>query len=188
MVLLGPTLAEMRHALPDERFTLLTSVRLGYHSFCCVQSIHQHGLLRRDRKPPSVLIDFGLSRTWRRQDGSPIRPRRGVGLVGTRRYASVHAHQAVESSHRDDLISWVYTVLEPIEETLPWSGKENKEVLRERKPIIPPEKVCLSTLHPFVGMASPFTHSDSMRRLTARELKERFRRLSKNNAKGGSGG
>jgi serine/threonine protein kinase len=42
------------------------------------------------------LIDFGLSKTYRRKDGQHIKYSNKGGLIGTARYASINALQNME--------------------------------------------------------------------------------------------
>ena len=42
------------------------------------------------------------------------------GLVGTARYASVNAHNGIELSRKDDMISMVYLILYFYKGNLPW--------------------------------------------------------------------
>jgi serine/threonine protein kinase len=156
MELFGPSLLHMRRTVPDRAYSSLTALRLGYHSLCCIESLHRLGLIHRDLKPgnflirpddrehPVVLIDFGLSCRYRTKRGHHIRPREGVGFVGTCRYASLHAHAGEELSRRDDLISWFYVLLDLVEGRMPWPGKKDKQRCIRRKRRFGPEHLCRS--------------------------------------------
>jgi serine/threonine protein kinase len=161
MELLGPSLSKMRRVLPGRRYSASTAIRLAYHSFCCIEAFHDLGLLHRDLKPgnfllragrahPVCLIDFGLSRAYRRRDGSHIEFRADAGFVGTCRYASLHAHRRFELSRRDDLISWFYTLVELAGGHMPWPGKQDKERCIELKQSISPAVLCKALPADFV--------------------------------------
>jgi serine/threonine protein kinase len=165
MELLGPSVSHMRKAMPKHRFSRLTLVHLAYHMFCCAEAMHKLGLLHRDFKPanfllrvgrehPVVLIDFGLSGAWRDRLGGHIKLRTDTGFVGTCRYASVQAHESLELSRRDDLISWFYSLVDLADGKMPWPGKANKELSHARKMEFTPRRLCHALPDIFVGIVT----------------------------------
>jgi serine/threonine protein kinase len=134
MECLGPSLSDVRRALPLRRFSLSTSLRLGIEMLRAIQSMHERGFLHRDVKPSNfqlrpagptllVLIDFGLARRYiSRSDGSLIPPRDHAGFVGTARYASLNAHAGRELGRRDDIYSWLISLFELMTGDVPWVG------------------------------------------------------------------
>lgn len=144
MELLGPSLQVMKHANPKKAFTMLTVLKIGYSSLLAIEDFHKRGFIHRDIKPgnflirnkgeyPIVLIDFGLCRCYRDKDGKHLPAREDPGFTGTCRYASVNAHKYNELSRRDDLISWIYTLVELADGKLPWPGTKNREQTQEMK-------------------------------------------------------
>ena len=95
--------------------------------------MHAHGFLHRDLKPENFLmglkskthvthiIDFGLSKSFI-SENQHIPYRKGKGLVGTARYASINAHLGKEISRRDDLEALGYVLLYFLRGSLPWQN------------------------------------------------------------------
>jgi serine/threonine protein kinase len=103
--------------------------------------IHKHKIVHCDIKPgnflvhsnpksPLVLIDFGVARRHiDSSTGNPLPAPEAGGFVGTRKYASLFAHQSEPISRRDDLISWFYSTVELLTGGLPWSNAKTPEDL-----------------------------------------------------------
>jgi serine/threonine protein kinase len=116
--------------------------------------MHKRGFIHRDIKPgnflirpthrnPLVLIDFGLSRRYISKKTGLHRPaREDPGYIGTTRYASLHAHEEMELSRRDDLISWFYSLIEIVEGQTPWPGSANREKTIRMKRRMGAEELC----------------------------------------------
>ncbi|KAJ3202366.1 Tau-tubulin kinase 2 [Clydaea vesicula] len=151
--LLGPNLSELRRKSPVGKFSVNTTIMLAHQMLRSLEILHDNGILHRDVKPgnfcisqynekskPSLLrnrptchlIDFGLSRRFTNSDGTIREARQKVGFRGTARYASIAAHQEVELGMVDDCWSLFYIIIEFLEGTLPWKGKE-KETIGEMK-------------------------------------------------------
>jgi serine/threonine protein kinase len=132
MECLGPSLSDVRRALPSKHFSLSTSLRLGIEMLRAIQAMHERGFLHRDIKPsnfqlrpgkptPIALIDFGLARRFvSRSDGELIPPHDHAGFVGTSKYASFNAHEGRELGRRDDVFSWMISLFELITGDVPW--------------------------------------------------------------------
>ena len=154
--LLGPDL----DALFDycgRQFSLKTVVQIGDQLIERLRSIHEAGYIYRDVKPQNFLVgftpndrdmvyvlDFGLSKAI-----SAIDPKkRGSGLVGTARYASINAHRGEPASYRDDLEALGYMLVYFCRGKLPWSGlkarnsKEKYEKIWRKKMSVPLMELC----------------------------------------------
>lgn len=143
---LGPNLADLRRACPNNTFDVYTSLRVGISCLKVIRSIHELGLTHRDIKPSNFvvglgpvrskicyLIDFGLARRFRRSNGQ-IRPaRENTGFRGTNRYASIQSHKHCELGRVDDLWSLLFMLVEMVTGALPWRKYKDKEQIGECK-------------------------------------------------------
>jgi serine/threonine protein kinase len=140
MELCGLPLSSVRRALgPTASFSLCTTLRAAVYMLRAIECCHKQGVLHRDVKPanfllrqdaqcPLVLIDFGLSRPFiNPANGQIIRPRDNPGFVGTSKYASLNAHMGKELGRRDDLISWLFIVVEMARGFLPWGKSDMRD-------------------------------------------------------------
>jgi serine/threonine protein kinase len=153
MELLGPSISSLRRALKSRKYSKYTLLHIGYHSLRAIETFHGRGfvhcdikpgnfLVRPDRRNPVVLIDFGLSRPYRGPDGAHLPPRDFPGYTGTVKYASIHAHDQIELSRRDDLISWFYSMIECATGHTPWPGVENQKAAAKIKRQISTRRLC----------------------------------------------
>ena len=70
--------------------------------------MHENGYIHRDLKPENILmglednastlylIDYGLAKKWKLQNGDHIPFKDGKNLTGTARYVSVSTHLGIE--------------------------------------------------------------------------------------------
>ncbi|KAI6173877.1 Protein kinase domain-containing protein [Aphelenchoides besseyi] len=123
-----------------------------------IHDLHMQGLLHRDSKPDNmgiysekqpmaVLFDLGLARMYTGYFGEIRLPRSTVSFRGTPEWASGHAQKGREQGRIDDLIAWMYVGIELYDESknpmqpLPWTGRENTEVLRYLKSMYAPARL-----------------------------------------------
>lgn len=131
--LLGPTLEDLLNFCA-RNFSLKTTLMLADQILARVEYLHMNCLLHRDIKPENFLmglgsqrtrvfmIDFGLAKKYYRPSTrTHINYYERHELIGTARYASVHAHYA-EQGRRDDLESVGYLLLYFLRGRLPWQG------------------------------------------------------------------
>ena len=119
-----------------------------------IEKLHNFGYIHRDIKPsnflvqnlthePLVLIDFGVAQMHIDPlSGVPIEPKKSESFIGTKKFASVFAHDNLPLGRRDDLISWVYSFVELACGSLKWASAKTEEELVEMKQRMSPEEVC----------------------------------------------
>lgn len=141
MDLLGPSLQKMLEKC-DGQFTLKTTVQLSVQMVCMMEFIHSRGILYRDTKPENFLlglqmtqmwyivnvIDLGLCKYWREENGRHIAFQEGKCLTGTVRYMSINNHMGHEQSRRDDLEAVGYMLIYFFKGQLPWQGIQAESV------------------------------------------------------------
>lgn len=126
-----------------------------------IEFVHSKGFLHRDIKPSNIviddddedetllyLVDFGLAKYYIDSNSKRhIPPKYGKKMVGTTRFASIHAHDGQELSRRDDLISLGYMMVYLWKGKLPWQNvggteSEQKERVMNKKRNICQEHLC----------------------------------------------
>lgn len=94
------------------------------------------------------MIDFGLAKPYIGKNGKHIPYREGKSLTGTARYASVHTHNGIEQSRRDDMESIGYVILYLLKGSLVWQGckSHNKfdkyQKIKQMKSGLSLDKIC----------------------------------------------
>lgn len=154
MNLLGPSVSDVRKVLPGEKYGLNTGTVVAKQMLGCIRELHARGYLHRDIKPANfllsgcreqmiVLIDFGLCRRYINCETGDVKPSRGMmGFVGTCAFASTNAHKGSDLGRRDDLMSWMYTVIEIMKGVLPWPGQKDRAKTVTTKKRITAEELC----------------------------------------------
>eukprot|EP00039_Didymoeca_costata_P023076 m.5909 g.5909 ORF g.5909 m.5909 type:complete len:304 (-) comp3435_c0_seq1:137-1048(-) len=130
----GPSLEDcFNHC--NRRFSVPTVLKLAIQMISLIEYIHGKNILHRDLKPDNFLIgaekddpdqiyiiDFGLSKRFRDNEGTHMPLHTDKTLTGTARYASVRSHKGIEQSRRDDLESIGYILIYFLRGSLPWQG------------------------------------------------------------------
>lgn len=159
MTLLGYNLEKLFKSC-DRKFSLKTVLMLADQMIQRIESIHAKGYLHRDIKPENFvmgppkdpktlyMIDFGLSKMYKDQNGKHNPYKEGRGLVGTARYASISTHLGIEQSRRDDLESIGYLLIYFLKGSLPWQNfksqnkNEKYKLIADCKMNTPIEELC----------------------------------------------
>ena len=79
------------------------------------------------------LIDFGLARRFRDSEGAIRTARSTVVFVAACRYASIAAHAGRELGPVDDLWSWLFTLVELADGSLPWRKLKDRDAVHQAK-------------------------------------------------------
>lgn len=122
-----------------------------------IQFLHDNNVLHQDIKPENIvlsndykniyLIDFGLSKSFISK-GEHIPFNNHISPSGTLRYMSKYTNDFIQSSRRDDLISFGYVLLFLENKTLPWANlkvdnrKEKYKEVAKLKNTITPDELC----------------------------------------------
>ena len=103
-----------------------------------IKNIHDKGIIHRDLKPDNFMfdyngsniniIDFGLSRQYLKNN-KHILFKDNKNLLGTPIFASLNNHKGYELSRRDDIESFVYSLIYCAKGYLPWEAIKNKDEL-----------------------------------------------------------
>ena len=116
---LGPTLDDLKRRMPDKKFTRFTLLYVALQTLECIQELHSFGIIHRDIKPSNFLLrtnnnsicltDFGLSTPYLLKNRHiPLEQCKGVGTVD---FQSLSSHKGITLSRRDDMESWIYSLL-----------------------------------------------------------------------------
>lgn len=133
-----------------------------------LEELHDCGILHRDIKPENFclageemrevyIIDFGLSRAYRDENGQHAPFSKNSGFVGTPRYASKNAHKGLSQGRRDDLEALGYMCIFLIKGKLPWQNVKIKDkklkhsFLYNKKSGIKLGELCEDLPHEFVS-------------------------------------
>lgn len=133
MDLMGPSIEDLfQHC--NQTFSLKTTLLLGIQAITLLERLHQKRYIHRDIKPDNFvmgrgdqghllyLLDLGLSKKYQDDRGIHIPFKDGKDMVGTARYAGLHAHKGYELSRRDDLEALGHVLLYLLLGKLPWQG------------------------------------------------------------------
>lgn len=93
------------------------------------------------------IIDYGLARCFRNENGEIKPPRKSIGFRGTLRYVSLRVHKKQECGPVDDLISLFYTFLELLRGSLSWRKLHSFSEVKAEK-----EKLVSNFLYNFIAI------------------------------------
>jgi serine/threonine protein kinase len=138
---LGASVESIWRASPEGRLPLVEVLEIGRQALRRLETLHTHYYVHRDIKPENLiwgssdvgkqnmlfLIDYGLSKQLKGQDGRHIPDKPEQRFVGSPRFASIHAHDGRVQSRRDDLEALTYSLVALAKGTLPWQNIELTE-------------------------------------------------------------
>lgn len=126
--LYGLTLEE--YLISNNNVKLVDKISYALKMLEVLKNVHNKGIIHRDIKPENyvftidmqelILIDFGISKIYL-DSAKNHKPQRYTDqLVGCLQYASIHSHNYIELSRRDDIISLAYSLMYLFCGKLPW--------------------------------------------------------------------
>ncbi|CAI5445174.1 unnamed protein product [Caenorhabditis angaria] len=146
MQLLSINIGEIRKSSPCRKLSKSTTGRILHQTIDALHDMHQFGYIHRDVKPANmcfgigetnrhtlILLDFGLIRRYKKENGEFRSLRSKAGFRGTHRYVSVRVHSKLEQSSTDDIISLLYTGYELMIGELPWKSLERGDEIKKLK-------------------------------------------------------
>ncbi|EAX83357.1 CK1 family protein kinase [Trichomonas vaginalis G3] len=144
MELFGPSLHTIAEWMPSGYINRLYIYRLADEMLSCIEHLHKNGYIHRDIKPhnfvlrlngtfPLALLDFGISKQYIDRDGNHLPARDSVHIAWSPYYASLNSHKHKELSRRDDLISWLFSVMALTEFKLPWQTDDHVDDIERFK-------------------------------------------------------
>ena len=137
---LGPSLDDIMNDMEDRKFSKFTLVYIALQTLECIKQLHSFGIIHCDIKPSNFLLrtkdnsicltDFGLSTHYMINN-------RHINFgnskcVGTLDFQSIASHKELTLSRKDDLESWIYSLLYLRDKTLPWYHLETSEVVYKK--------------------------------------------------------
>ncbi|KAI6194269.1 Protein kinase domain-containing protein [Aphelenchoides besseyi] len=157
-------------------------LEIGLQMLKGIADLHVLGLLHRDLKPDNMgvikegfitlLFDLGMARMYTDGEGALRPPRSVVPFRGTPEWASGHAQKGREQSRFDDLLAWLYVVVElfsrkDTNQPLPWTYRTNPKVVMMLKSSFGPARNLLRdcpapfyTIHAYLHTANRFKAPD----------------------------
>uniref|UniRef100_A0A1I7ZCD4 non-specific serine/threonine protein kinase n=1 Tax=Steinernema glaseri TaxID=37863 RepID=A0A1I7ZCD4_9BILA len=146
MEMLGRNLTDLRKRQERRRFSTNTAIRATMQGLQAIETLHNIGYIHRDIKPTNMvigcsglqksivyLLDYGMVRQHRFEDGTIRKGDSYACFHGTVRYASLNIHDMKEVGPVDDLWSLFYTMIELGEGSLPWRHSKEEEVTINKK-------------------------------------------------------
>ncbi|KFD44994.1 hypothetical protein M514_14129, partial [Trichuris suis] len=119
----------------EPMFSLYSAFYIGINTLDTLCDLHKCLFLHRDVKPANFaigchaadlttiyLLDFGTTRRYAKENGLHHRPRAKVAFRGSTLYASANALRERDQSRRDDIWSWLFTLISLTVGKLPWSN------------------------------------------------------------------
>uniref|UniRef100_A0A915PY01 non-specific serine/threonine protein kinase n=1 Tax=Setaria digitata TaxID=48799 RepID=A0A915PY01_9BILA len=161
MQILGKNLTTLRKERKEPKFTSSTAFRIGEQVTHALQYLHEAGYIHRDVKPSNCcigvppdtdiiyLVDFGMCRKVIDSNGKWHMPKLKSIFKGTLRYASLNAIKTHQCGPSDDMMGWIYSIIEMALSKLPWAKSTTRDMIHQ-KTTITGEQLCSELPLPFL--------------------------------------
>ena len=110
---------------------------LGYEMISIMEYIHKKGIVHCDISTKNILYDnnkFYLNDFGHAKHITfCIDENQGKSMVGCPLFCSEYIHAGIDYAPRDDFISFAYVLVYAINNSLPWSGKNNLNSIYQEK-------------------------------------------------------
>ncbi|PAV63979.1 hypothetical protein WR25_02729 [Diploscapter pachys] len=128
----GPSLADLQRKMPDKRFGPSTVYQIAAQTLERIHCLHTRGWLNRDIKASNFavgighdcrqiyMIDFGLSRRFRKSDGVYLGQRGRGPCVGTWPFCPLASNAGLDQMPIHDIEGWFYFIVFIYKGCLPW--------------------------------------------------------------------
>ncbi|KAJ1371763.1 hypothetical protein KIN20_033767 [Parelaphostrongylus tenuis] len=148
MQLVGPDLRSLALEMPDKKFSPPTAYKIAIQTLDRLETLHDVGYLNRDVKSQNFaiglesqssiiyMLDFGLTRRFRNDNGTLVKRRTSGPYVGTCPFLPLASAMMKDQAPKDDLEGWFYMIMDMFVGSLPWyDGKKrlNHSLTREWK-------------------------------------------------------
>lgn len=168
MDLLGSDLDHVMQQMPKKCFTVSCTAFLAQKMITLLERMHSKGFVHRDLKPqnfvlpqcsdlrrlkapPVYLIDYGLTRRYRKSDSEHLDFEQTKPLKGTVRFSSINTHLGTEQTRRDDFQALGYILVYFMLGRLPWQNMLNAQDKKEGYHLIMVKKMMTT----FEALVSP---------------------------------
>ncbi|PAV60923.1 hypothetical protein WR25_12103 [Diploscapter pachys] len=128
----GPSLADLQRRMPDKRFGPSTVYQIAAQTLERIHCLHTRGWLNRDIKASNFavgigrdcrqiyMIDFGLSRRFRKSGGVYVGQRGRGPCVGTWPFCPLASNAGLDQMPIHDIEGWFYFIVFIYKGCLPW--------------------------------------------------------------------
>ena len=132
MEALGPNLRKLKNQTKEKILSRATVYCITLQVLDRLEALHSLGFVHNDLKLENIvvgsvdlnkiyLIDFGLAKCYKQEDGSHVRQTQMYKFSGNSQFASINSCRGYNKSRRDDIESLLYLTIQMLtKDLLPW--------------------------------------------------------------------